>query len=278
MSFVRLLTGSLSILAVTLTPAFPQTLPAGLEAEGGAAKVVEVVDGDTVRLADGRQVRLVGTQAPKLALGRPNFTPWPLGEESKRALAALVQDRAVTLHYGGARQDRHGRALAHLVREDGLWIQGRMLREGLTRVYTFADNRAIASDLLALEQAARAAKRGIWSHPFYAIRTPEEAAKLIGTFQIVEGRVMAVAKKGERTYLNFGADWKSDFTVALDADAQRLVAQARLDPRRLEGRTVRVRGWLIARNGPMIELTHPEALESETAIDRPRRSRKSTLP
>ena len=41
------------------------------------ARVVEVIDGDTVVLEDGRQVRLVGIQAPKLALGRPGFRAWP---------------------------------------------------------------------------------------------------------------------------------------------------------------------------------------------------------
>ena len=52
----------------------------GLEALtlGGPATVVAVVDGDTVVLDDGRQVRLVGIQAPKLPLGRRNFRKWPL--------------------------------------------------------------------------------------------------------------------------------------------------------------------------------------------------------
>lgn len=278
MSVARSIALVLLALLAPIGSAGAQDLPAGLESVGAAIAVVEVVDGDTVKLEDGRQVRLVGTQAPKLALGRPNFTPWPLGEESKRALEALVQGRAVTLHYGGARQDRHRRALAHLVREDGLWIQGRMLKEGWARVYTFADNRAAVPALLALEGEARAAKRGIWAHPFYALRTPEEAARLIGTFQIVEGTVKAVATTGGRTYLNFGADWKSDFTIALDSEARRLFAKAFGDPRRLEGQTVRVRGWLIARNGPMIELTHPEPLETPAAPGANRPARKAAPP
>lgn len=278
MSFARSTALVLVALLAPIAPAGAQELPAGLEKEGQAIAVVEVVDGDTVKLADGRQVRLVGTQAPKLALGRPNFTPWPLGEESKRALEGLVQSRAVTLHYGGARQDRHRRALAHLVREDGLWIQGRMLKEGWARVYTFADNRAAAPALLALEGEARAAKRGIWAHPFYALRAPEEAAKLVGTFQIVEGEVTAVATTGGRTYLNFGADWKSDFTIALDPEARRLFAKLFGDPRRLEGQTVRARGWLVARNGPMIELTHPEPLEIPAALGANRPAKKAAPP
>ena len=44
----------------------------GLEA-GTTAVVVEVIDGYTLLLDDGTEVRLVGIQAPKLPLGRPDF-------------------------------------------------------------------------------------------------------------------------------------------------------------------------------------------------------------
>jgi endonuclease YncB( thermonuclease family) len=89
---------------------------------GEQAKVVEVVDGDTVLLDDGWQVRLVGIQAPKLPLGRKNYKKWPLADESKSLLEALVLDRGVTLAYGGQRVDRHGRRLAHLFLADETWV------------------------------------------------------------------------------------------------------------------------------------------------------------
>ena len=57
---------------------------------GTSARGVEVVDGDTVVLEDGRRVRLVGIQAPKLPLGRPGFERWPLADEAKHALESLV--------------------------------------------------------------------------------------------------------------------------------------------------------------------------------------------
>ncbi len=63
------------------------------------ARVVEIVDGDTLVLADRRQVRLVGIQAPKLPLGRAGFKAWPLAREAKAALAALALDRDLGLAY-----------------------------------------------------------------------------------------------------------------------------------------------------------------------------------
>ena len=66
-----------------------------------------------------REVRLVGIQAPKLPLNRPNFKEWPLAREAKDELEKLVLNQRVTLSYGGARMDRHGRTLAHLHTDDG---------------------------------------------------------------------------------------------------------------------------------------------------------------
>jgi micrococcal nuclease len=125
------------------------------------AVAVSVVDGDTLVLDDWRQVRLVGVQAPKLPLGRKNFKTWPLGEASKKALERLALGKRLQLSYGGSRIDRYNRALAHLHDRDGVWIQGALLRDGMARVYSFADNRAVVATMLALERAARRERKGI---------------------------------------------------------------------------------------------------------------------
>jgi hypothetical protein len=63
-------------------------------------------------------------------------------------------------------------------------------------------------------------------------------------------------------YINFGADWRKDFTVSIRRRDLRDFRKAwgeRL--KKLEGKAVRVRGWLRLRNGPMIEATHAEQIE-----------------
>jgi endonuclease YncB( thermonuclease family) len=232
-----------------------------VDPEGRPGIVAEIVDGDTVILDDGREVRLVGIQAPKLPLGRAGFVAWPLAEEAKRALAELVLGKPVRLVFTGRRVDRHGRWLAHLHGEDGLWAQGEMLERGLARIYTFADNAAPIADMLSRERAARAARRGIWADPFYAIRTPDNVAGHIGGFELVEGRVVDAAIVRGRAYLNFGADYKTDFTVTVAPADRRRFEAAGIDLAALAGRTVRARGWIESYNGPMIEATHPDQLE-----------------
>ena len=224
-------------------------------------RAIAVVDGDTLVLDDGREVRLVGLQAPKLPLGRRGFRAWPLAEEAKAALEAIALGRRLGLAFTGRREDRHGRWLAQLQREDGLWIQGALLDRGLARVYSFADNRALVAEMLARERAARAAGLGIWAHPFYALRSAEAAAADIGSFQLVEGRVLEAALVRGRVYLNFGADWKTDFTIVVAPKAWKLFEAEGIAPEDYRGRRLRVRGWLKALSGPSIAATHPEQIE-----------------
>jgi len=233
---------------------------AGLAA-GDSAKVREVVDGDTVILDDGRQVRLVGIQAPKLPLGRANFEKWPLADEAKAALADLVLGRRVTLGYGGQRQDRYGRELAHLFTDDGLWVQGSLLELGFARVYSFADNRSLVPRMLEMEVAARGTALGIWRHPYYAVLDTVAAPDHTGRFSLVEGRVLKTAIVRGRAYLNFEEDYRTDFTISISSRDLKSFTASGIVPQDYAGRRVRVRGWLRWSNGPMIDVSHPEQIE-----------------
>lgn len=254
-------------LCLAATPAAGGSLPAGFAelADGGSATVTEIVDGDTVILGDGRQVRLVGIQAPKLPLGRPGFVAWPLADEAKSALAELVANRQVRLGYGGARRDRYKRELAHLFVDDengnSIWVQADLLRAGMARVYTFADNRALAARMYVLEDDARKAGHGIWAHPFYAVLDPASAAVQTGDFALVTGRVLRTDTVRGRIYLNFGEDYRTDFTISVSGRDWRRFDTLGISPQDYAGRRIRVRGWLQSRNGPMIEATHPEQIE-----------------
>ncbi len=239
----------------------------------GAGVVRDVVDGDTVELVDGREIRLVGIQAPKLPLGRPNFREWPLAREAKAALERLVLGKEVTMSFGGRRRDRHLRWLAHLHLKTGgsgtpqrgfdnaRWVQGAMLSLGLARVYSFADNRSAVAEMLARERAARAARRGIWGHAYYRILDHLEAGRHINSFQLVEGRVLTVAPTRARVFLNFGQNYRTDFTLVIERRNLKHFEDRGRRLVELAGKRVRVRGWLKRRNGPMIAVTHPEQIE-----------------
>ena len=120
-------TAILILILAAVTGAALEARPRGNPEIVVAATVAQVVDGDTVVIKNGDQIRLTGIQAPKLPLGRRNFPTWPLAGKSKDALTALTLGKRLALRYDGRRIDRHGRLLAHLFDGDGTWIQGEMI-------------------------------------------------------------------------------------------------------------------------------------------------------
>ena len=234
--------------------------------DGPKGTVTEIVDGDTLLLDTGLVVRLIGIQAPKLALGRDDYPDWPKGNEAKAALIALTLKKPVLLRYGGEEADRHGRALAqvYVTGDQPVWVQQKMLEQGFARVYSFADNRAGLPELFAAETRARAAGLGIWTDSYYRVRRadrPADLTKLSGHYELVEGRVLQAEKLGAQLFVNFGRYFKEDFTAVIDARALRLFADLGADPLKLGGALVRVRGWIDDRDGPRVAVTHPEQIE-----------------
>jgi len=249
---------------VGLAPVLAQAAPrdAALEAlpeiAGGIVRSVE--DGTTLTLTDGTRLRLAGLLAPDAPLAMSRDTPWPAADAARQALSDLVLGQTVTLHAAEDRPDRHDRRVGQALLADGTWLQRDLLRRGFDRLEPTWDMATLAPVLLKAEADARRHRRGLWRLPIYAIRTPDAlAARDTGGFVLVEGRVRSVAPTHEATYLDFAEDWHHGFTVRIPrAVLQR--AQG-FDPATLEGRSVRLRGWLAYEGRPILDLEDLTALE-----------------
>lgn len=217
------------------------------------ATVTTVVDAATLELADGRRARLAGIQAPRAS--------WPLAEEARANLATKIAGKTISLGYADRGTDRHGDLLAYAFIGDR-WIQGEMIDDGFARVATRSDTRRCTAALLKREAVARAAKRGIWADAFYRVRKMDDLGADVGTFQIVEGKVVSVKVGRDRAFLNFGPDYRTDFTVTISARDMKRLAKEGVDPSKWNGKNLRVRGWVSLLNGPEIELTHAEQIEA----------------
>jgi endonuclease YncB( thermonuclease family) len=218
----------------------------------------EVLAGDLLRLSDGRAVRLAGIRVP--AADAEPAGAQPVAARARAELIRLLDGATLRLAPAEAAHDRYGRLVAHVERSDGLWLQGALLEQGLAQVQTRPGEAARASEMLALEQAARAAGRGLWAEPGFM---PQDAGALgdsTGRFRVVRGRVLRVAPTESHLYLNFGTDWRVDFTVRVRR-AELGGAFAGADLEGLAGRLVEVRGVVLEAGGPMIELSHPEQMQ-----------------
>lgn len=76
-------------------------------------------------------------------------------------------------------------------------------------------------------------------------------------FLIVEGRLVDVYDGRARWFLNFGDDYRTDFTASLQNDALRAVRRYWPDPAQWIGKRVRVSGYADVWNGLFIEWTFP---------------------
>jgi len=219
-------------------------------AAGERGRVAEVRSGDVVALQSGLVVRLAGLEAPR--------RDEPGARASFDDLRRLVDGREVELFYGGARRDAHGRALAQLRLTEGRrWVQCALLRDGVARVRTFADNRALARPMLACEAQARQRRLGLWALAANQVRLPSEVDDRASGFQIIEGRVARATPTAGSVYLDFSE--ARGFAVQIAGRAASDLDKAGLAPRSLVGRLVRTRG-VIGGDGVM-RVDHPEQIE-----------------
>jgi endonuclease YncB( thermonuclease family) len=115
--------------------------------------VIQVLDGDTCRLHDGREVRYLGIDAPE------SGDPW--AEEATAAHNKLVANRSVRLEGGRPAEDRNGRFLAYAF-VGQTFVNEELVRQGVAHV-----RRPVSTEyrqrLPDAQDEARLAGRGIWA-------------------------------------------------------------------------------------------------------------------
>jgi micrococcal nuclease len=141
---------------------------AGPALEGaGKAVVTYVGDGDSVSLkrSDGSGIncRIDSIDAPEVANQKRGKAGQAFGEESKRSLEAMILNKEVTVRITKpmVADKNYGRALCQIEIE-GQNIDKTMLRDGAAWLYRRFNNNP---ELSALENDAKANKRGLWANP-----------------------------------------------------------------------------------------------------------------
>ena len=209
---------------------------------GAFAAQAAVIREQVVALAPDRTLTLA--QTGKAVFADMLFPDAPLADAW---FASHLLQKEIAFTAGD--EDRYGRV--RITSE----LQAAMLRDGVAVIF---NQQEIPAGWAAAEQAARAAKRGVWGQEDFVL-TPENAAQHLLQFHVVEGVVTRVYKARNATYVNFGENWHTDFSVTI-AGRNRRSFDEKL-ARITQGTRVRVRGTLYEENGPMLKLTRPEQLE-----------------
>jgi micrococcal nuclease len=134
-------------------------------ASRGTGVVVEVTDGDTVRVNIGgrvESVRLIGIDTPETH-GPGGLRECFGAEASKRTAALLPRGTAVTLVRDAEPRDRYGRLLAYLYRaDDNVFVNLALARDGFAAPLTIAPNVAHSDRFVAAAADARSGTKGLW--------------------------------------------------------------------------------------------------------------------
>jgi micrococcal nuclease len=122
-----------------------------------------VFDGDSGKLADGRQFRLTGIDAPE--------KDSRLADEARDYLKKLIERRKVLLQPGVEPKDKYGRTLAWMWinqengSETSASVNVELVRHGYAYVYQFRPGALFRKELTAAQREARASRRGLWALP-----------------------------------------------------------------------------------------------------------------
>jgi micrococcal nuclease len=125
----------------------------------GQAKVVAVLDGDTIIIDGGEKVRYAGLNTPETH--HPDKLPEYCGQEAYEANRRLVAGKTVHLEFDERRRDKYGRLLAYVYVES-LFVNAELIRQGYAQVSTYKDNQRHHDEFARLQQNAIAARRGMW--------------------------------------------------------------------------------------------------------------------
>ena len=254
------------------TPRAPRPPEATCPREGTkAVTVARIADGDTFFATDGSEIDLAGVMAP--GSGGERITP----AQSAAARAALQAVLVPPVTIAAGTPDRYGRLKAQVF-ANGEWVQARLLTDGVVRAAPDLASAPCAPALLAIEKRAREAEAGHWDDGTFAVRAADSFRGMTGSYQIVEGAVVTAAVVKSRVYLNFGADWRSDFTASIAPEDKAAFRRVRVDWKALSGKHVRVRGWIEFYNGPMIALHAPGEIEFLDEMPKPQRAARARKP
>ncbi|WP_043319963.1 thermonuclease family protein [Microbulbifer sp. HZ11] len=206
---------------------------------GEADEVValqKVVDGDTLRLKDGRRVRLIGVNTPELARGKRPAQPF--AEESREFVQRFLAGGDLELVYDRDRYDNHGRVLAHVYNHRGDSLESALLAAGLAFHIAVAPNLSLAECLSSREDEARLRQRGVWRPGAWPTLRAEDVREGDGGFTLLTGQVRKV-HKNRFIWLDL------DGPVALRLDPKGAPLLAKRNG--WKGRKLMVRGWLVDR-------------------------------
>ena len=214
--------------------------------------VHHINDGDTLTLADGNRVRIIGINTPELAYkDKPGQ---PLAVEARDRLSSYLQSGHALIVYDEESHDKYGRILAHVFDEQGNNVGEALIREGLAFAVSIPPSLRYRQCYRDAERHARHAELGVWSNPYF---NPIAAHKLkYSGFQRVQGCIQRTRKYRDKIYL-YLAD---NFRLSVAAESARYFEPSPIVFEK--GLCLVATGWVYNQSSYRnMKLLHPDAVQ-----------------
>jgi micrococcal nuclease len=130
------------------------------DSPSNSALCVRVIDGDTLQLAGGDRVRLIGVDTPESV--HPNHPQEYFGKQAAAFTRRLTEGKQVNLEFGSRERDAYGRLLAYVFLADGTFVNSEIIRLGYGFAYTRFPFR-YEEEFRRLQREARKHRRGLWA-------------------------------------------------------------------------------------------------------------------
>jgi endonuclease YncB( thermonuclease family) len=214
--------------------------------------VAAVIDGDTLRLKDGQDIRFIGIDTPEF--GRDGDADMPFARAARSALRRLVETSGwqILFQPGADPHDRYGRRLGHVYSLNSANLTAVLLRQGLGYQAIVAPNLAQLDCYREAELVARKAARGLWRE---GVRNASDLSAEETGFHLLKGRVESIGRSRRAVWLNLlgGSAVKVPWSVWREMTLE--------EPEAFEARWLEVRGWFYRYRGTLrVAISHPSSI------------------
>ncbi len=229
--------------------------------------VQEVIDGDTIRLANGEIVRYLGIDTSELRWykgGSWVYHPQPFAEEAKKYNSLLVEGKKVKLEFDQEKKDKQKRLLAY-VYVDNLFVNAEILKQG----YAFFDIRVPnvkhSKELSESYQQAKKERVGLWKEATEEIISPALVKNFSGKIKTIEGVVTKILDKRKiiKLVLDGDGEGKTGLGIVIYKNNLSLFKKEGINPKETYlNKIVRLAGLICEyKKGFEIIVHHPAEIE-----------------
>ena len=126
------------------------------------AKVIYVIDGDTIVINGNKKVRYIGIDTPEIKHPETSAPAQCYGDEATVKNKELVEGKEIIMKKDVSETDKYGRLLRYIWLNNGIFVNDILVKEGFARAEPIKPDTTYAGEFFESEKEAKENSRGLW--------------------------------------------------------------------------------------------------------------------